>query len=42
MGFPEGFWLGAATSGPQGEGRFHKRHANIFDHYGAVLPRRIA
>lgn len=22
--FPEDFWWGAATSGPQSEGRFHK------------------
>ena len=23
--FPEDFWWGAATSGPQSEGRFHKK-----------------
>lgn len=31
--FPKNFWWGAATSGPQSEGRFNKRHANIFDHW---------
>ncbi|MDU1629323.1 MAG: glycoside hydrolase family 1 protein [Lactococcus cremoris] len=30
--FPKDFWLGAATSGPQLEGRFNKKHANIFDY----------
>lgn len=30
--FPKNFWWGAATSGPQTEGRFHKPHANIFDY----------
>ncbi|MDG4961429.1 glycoside hydrolase family 1 protein [Pseudolactococcus raffinolactis] len=30
--FPKNFWWGAATSGPQTEGRFHKSHANIFDY----------
>ena len=43
--FPKNFWWGAATSGPQTEGRFHKSHANIFDydfdkfpeHFGTVL-----
>ena len=29
--FPDKFWWGAATSGPQTEGRFKKPHANIFD-----------
>ena len=24
--FPENFWWGAATSGPQSEGRFNKKH----------------
>jgi len=31
--FPENFWWGAATSGPQTEGRFNKKHANVFDHW---------
>ena len=30
--FPKNFWWGAATSGPQTEGRFYKPHANIFDY----------
>lgn len=30
--FPKDFWWGAATSGPQLEGRFNKKHANIFDY----------
>lgn len=30
--FPKEFWWGAATSGPQTEGRFKKKHANIFDY----------
>ncbi len=31
--FPKGFWWGAATSGPQSEGRFHKRHKSVFDEW---------
>ena len=31
--FPEHFWGGAATSGPQSEGRFNKAHRNIFDYW---------
>ena len=31
--FPENFWWGAATSGPQSEGRFHKAHRNLFDYW---------
>ena len=31
--FPDGFWWGAATSGPQSEGRFHKAHRNVFDYW---------
>ena len=27
--FPENFWWGSATSGPQSEGRFNKKHAKI-------------
>lgn len=33
MTFPKDFWWGAATSGPQTEGRFNKAHANIFDYW---------
>ncbi len=31
--FPENFWWGSATSGPQSEGRFNKKNKNIFDHW---------
>ena len=31
--FPENFWWGSATSGPQSEGRFNKRNRNIFDYW---------
>ena len=31
--FPKNFWWGAATSGPQSEGRFNKAHQNIFDYW---------
>ncbi|HEL0640110.1 TPA: glycoside hydrolase family 1 protein [Streptococcus equi subsp. zooepidemicus] len=31
--FPEGFWWGGATSGPQSEGRFQKPHRNLFDYW---------
>lgn len=31
--FPKGFWWGAATSGPQSEGRFHKAHRSVFDYW---------
>jgi 6-phospho-beta-glucosidase len=36
--FPNAFWWGAATSGPQAEGRFHKQHKNVFDHWYDVEP----
>ncbi|MGM0125484.1 6-phospho-beta-glucosidase [Enterococcus sp. AZ194] len=36
--FPEGFWWGAATSGPQSEGRFEKEHANVFDYWYDIEP----
>lgn len=36
--FPKDFWWGAATSGPQSEGRFQKKHANIFDHWYDIEP----
>lgn len=36
--FPEGFWWGAATSGPQSEGRFKKAHRNVFDYWYDVEP----
>jgi 6-phospho-beta-glucosidase len=36
--FPENFWWGAATSGPQSEGRFNKKHPNVFDYWYEVEP----
>ncbi|GAA2893345.1 glycoside hydrolase family 1 protein [Enterococcus casseliflavus] len=36
--FPKGFWWGAATSGPQSEGRFQKKHANMFDYWFEIEP----
>lgn len=36
--FPQNFWWGAATSGPQSEGRFNKKHANVFDYWYEIEP----
>ncbi len=36
--FPKNFWWGAATSGPQSEGRFNKKHANMFDYWYDIEP----
>lgn len=36
--FPKDFWWGAATSGPQSEGRFGKDHANVFDYWYDMDP----
>ena len=36
--FPKDFWWGAATSGPQSEGRFHKGHRNVFDYWYDTEP----
>lgn len=36
--FPTNFWWGAATSGPQSEGRFNKKHANVFDYHYEIEP----
>lgn len=36
--FPDNFWWGAATSGPQSEGSFDKPHASVFDHWYDVEP----
>ncbi|GAA0076830.1 glycoside hydrolase family 1 protein [Clostridium sp. CTA-5] len=36
--FLENFLWGAATSGPQSEGRFDKKHDNIFDYWYDVEP----
>ena len=39
--FPEGFVWGAATSGPQTEGNFHKQHQNVFDYWFATEPEQF-
>lgn len=39
--FPENFWWGAATSGPQTEGRFNKKHANVFDYWYEIEPEKF-
>ncbi len=36
--FPKNFWWGAATSGPQSEGTFEKKHLNIMDYWHTVSP----
>lgn len=36
--FPENFWWGAATSGPQSEGTFDKPHENIMDYWFITEP----
>lgn len=36
--FPKDFVWGAATSGPQTEGNFHKQHQNVFDYWFATAP----
>lgn len=36
--FPERFWWGSATSGPQSEGDFNKLHKSVFDHWFEVEP----
>ncbi|MDY4511558.1 glycoside hydrolase family 1 protein, partial [Streptococcus hyovaginalis] len=36
--FPENFWWGAATSGPQSEGNFKKKHQNIMDYWYEIHP----
>lgn len=36
--FPENFWWGAATSGPQSEGSFDKKHDNVMDHWYKEKP----
>jgi len=36
--FPEGFWWGSATSGPQSEGSFNKKHKSVFDYWYEVEP----
>lgn len=34
--FDADFVWGAATSGPQAEGTFHKKHENIFDYHSIL------
>ncbi len=36
--FPKGFLWGAATSGPQAEGKFNKPHKNVFDYWYEIEP----
>lgn len=36
--FPKGFWWGAATSGPQAEGNFKKKHQNVMDYWYQQSP----
>lgn len=36
--FPENFWWGAATSGPQCEGSFNKKNKNAFDYWFEIEP----
>ena len=36
--FAADFTWGAATSGPQAEGTFHKKHENIFDYHYHTRP----
>jgi len=39
--FPKDFVWGAATSGPQTEGNFHKPHQNVFDYWFATAPEQF-
>lgn len=39
--FPNNFWWGAATSGPQSEGRFNKINKNIFDYWFDKEPEKF-
>lgn len=36
--FPENFWWGGATSGPQSEGNFGKAHENLMDYWYRTSP----
>ena len=38
ISFPKDFWWGAATSGPQSEGAFDKKHENVMDHWFHTKP----
>lgn len=37
--FPDNFKWGAATSGPQSEGCFKKKHQNVFDYWYSIDPK---
>lgn len=39
--FPQNFFWGAATSSPQCEGRFHKKHDNVFDYFYDHYPEQF-
>lgn len=41
LNFPKDFWWGAATSGPQSEGRFDKQHDNVFDYLYDINPEKF-
>lgn len=36
--FPKNFWWGAATSGPQTEGAYEKKHESVMDYWFKVQP----
>lgn len=36
--FPKNFWWGSATSGPQSEGSFNKKHKSVFDYWYEIEP----
>lgn len=36
--FPDNFWWGSATSGPQCEGAFNKPHKSVFDYWYEIEP----
>ena len=38
LSFPQGFWWGAASSGPQTEGQFDKAHENVMDYWFRTDP----
>lgn len=38
ISFPKDFWWGAATSGPQSEGNFDKKHENVMDRWFHTKP----
>ncbi|MBQ0065511.1 MAG: glycoside hydrolase family 1 protein [Firmicutes bacterium] len=36
--FPQAFWWGAATSGPQSEGSYNKKHESLMDYWYRTTP----